>query len=87
MSSSLLKASIALLSLALTASVGTWWSARQELQIVTAANASVRRTLGELMLAITEKDREIDRLTKSPCNAGERSQLGTGLAARGASQP
>lgn len=74
MTSILWKALISLLSLALTVSVGSWWRFRQELQTVTAANASVRKTLGDLMVAITEKDREIDRLTKSPCNTDERSQ-------------
>ena len=44
------------------------------MQTVTAANESVRKTLGELTVAITEKDREIDRLAKSPCNTDERSQ-------------
>jgi hypothetical protein len=74
LSNVILRALIAVLSLALTVSVGTWWRARQDLQIVTAANASVRKTLGDLMVAITQRERDIDRLTKSPCNADERSQ-------------
>lgn len=87
MSSIVYKALMLFLSLALIFSVATWWKARQELQIVAAANASVRKTLGDLTVAITEKDREIDRLTGSPCNTGETSRLRAGSAPRGAGQP
>jgi len=38
-----------------------WWRARQELQAVASANESLRKTLGDLTLAITEKDREMER--------------------------
>jgi len=68
-------------SLGLIVSVATWWKARQELEAVTAANESVRKTLGALTVAITEKDRQIDRLTRSSCDAEERAQLGSGSVA------
>ena len=65
------KGAILFLSVALCFSVANWVRARQELQAVTAANESLRKTLGKLIIAIGEKDREIDRLTGSPCHAGE----------------
>jgi len=63
---------IVLLSVAYSVSVTTWWRDRHELKAVTAANQSVRKTLGEMMVALAEKDKEIDRLTGSPCRVGER---------------
>jgi hypothetical protein len=74
MSSIFSKALMLLLGLGVILSVETWRRARQELQVVTAANTSMRKTLGDLIVAITEKDKEIDHLAQSPCNAGERSQ-------------
>lgn len=68
------------LALALGLSVATWLRARQELQAVTVANTSLRKTLGEMAIAIAEKDREIDRLAAPPCNAGK-TQVGPGSAA------
>jgi hypothetical protein len=67
-------------ALALGLSVATWLSARQKLQAVTVANTSLRKTLGEMAVAIAEKDREIDRLAAPPCNSGK-SQVGPGSAA------
>ncbi len=66
---------------ALGLSVATWLSTRQELQAVTVANTSLRKTLGEMALAIAEKDREIDRLAEPPCNAGKKPRVGPGLVA------
>jgi hypothetical protein len=62
------------LSLALAWSVTTTINARQQLEIVTAANMSVRKTLGEMTLALAGKEREIDRLTVSPCSAGQKAK-------------
>ena len=67
-------------ALTLSLAVATWLRARQELQAVTVANTSLRKTLGEMAVAIAEKDREIDRLAAPPCNAGERPQAGPGSA-------
>jgi hypothetical protein len=78
MSSIFYKASLLLLGLALILAVATWWNARQQLLVVTEANTFVRKTLGDMMVAITEKDREIDRLAKSPCNTSENSHLRRG---------
>jgi hypothetical protein len=49
-------------------SVTTWWRGRQELQVIKAANEYVRKTLDEMTVALADKDREIDRLLKSPCD-------------------
>jgi len=54
-------------ALAAGLSVATWLRARQELQVVTVANLSLRKTLGEMSVAMAEKDREIDRLAESSC--------------------
>ena len=43
------------------------WRDRQELQTVTAANDFLRKSLGDMTLAITAKDKEIDRLEQSAC--------------------
>jgi hypothetical protein len=71
-----------LLSLALCLSVATWFRGRQELQAVTAANESVRKTLGDMTIALADKDKEIDRLSESPCSTGEKPQVAPGPTAR-----
>jgi hypothetical protein len=76
-----------LLSLALCLSVATWLRGRQELEAITAANESVRKTLGEMTVALADKDREIDRLSGSPCSTGEKPQVALGPAALPASRP
>ena len=43
-------------------------SARQELVAVTTANEFLKRTLSDMTIAITAKDREIDRLRQSACD-------------------
>jgi hypothetical protein len=40
---------------------------RQELQRVTEANDILRKTLGEMTVAITDKDKQIDELEKAAC--------------------
>jgi hypothetical protein len=87
MSSTLYKALMLFVGLALIRAVGTWWRARQELRVVTEANAFVRKTLGDLTVAMAEKDREIGHLTKTPCNTSESTQLRSGTATAGAAQP
>jgi len=81
------KGLILFFSLALILSAATWWKARQDLRAVTAANESLRKTLGELSIAITGKDRELDRLAQSPCAAGEKSQVASGSALRRVNRP
>lgn len=63
-------------SLALALSLAFSWNARRELQsargellAVTNANEFLKKTLGDLTIAITAKDREIDRLQHSACSA------------------
>jgi hypothetical protein len=43
------------------------WRDRQELQKVTAANDFLRKNLAEMSIALTAKDKEIDRLRQAPC--------------------
>ena len=74
-------------SVALSLSVATWFRVRQELQAVRVANEFLRKTLGELTVAIVEKDREIDRLAGAPCDAGEKSQAGSRSSPRRADRP
>ena len=69
MRSNLYKSLTLFISLALCMSVATWLRSWRELQAETAANASLRKTLGELTVAIAAKDREIDRMAQSPCDA------------------
>jgi hypothetical protein len=70
---------VLLLCLALAFSVATSWRDRQKLQAITAANEYVRKTLGEMTVALADKDREIDRLLKSPC---DKSAAPSAVAAR-----
>jgi hypothetical protein len=58
-----------LLSAGLCVSVTKWVTDRQELRAVLAANQTVRKTLGEMTIAIAEKDKDIDRLSVSPCGS------------------
>jgi hypothetical protein len=70
--------------LALLASLAVWWRARRELdevrqrlEAVTAANVFLKKTLGEMTIAMTAKDREIDRLAQAPCGAKEKARPGS----------
>lgn len=63
------------LSVALCFTVAAWQKNRQELRVVTEANESVRKTLGEMTVAIAQKDKEVDRLSASPCSAGDKSHV------------
>jgi hypothetical protein len=74
MSGILYKGLTVFFALALGLSVATWLGARQQLQAVTVANTSLRKTLGEMAV-------EIDGLAAPPCNAGKR-QVGSGSASR-----
>jgi hypothetical protein len=65
--------------LVLIASLALCWQSRRELdkvrgelQTVTAANEFLKRTLGDMTIAITGKDKEIDRLEHAPCNGHEK---------------
>jgi hypothetical protein len=75
------------IGLALTLCIATWWNASQELQAVTVANESLRKTLGELTVAITEKDMEIDRLAQANCGAATKLPAGSEPAQRKANRP
>jgi hypothetical protein len=55
----------------------SWWqlqSARRELLAVTNANETLRKTLGEMAVAIAAKDKEINRLQHAVCR--ERGKMG-----------
>ena len=49
---------------------------RRELFLVTKANELLKKTLGDMTVAITAKDREIDRLRDSQCDGQERGGPG-----------
>jgi len=49
---------------------------RRELLLVTKANDLLKMTLGDMTVAITAKDREIDRLRDSGCDGQERARPG-----------
>jgi hypothetical protein len=74
----------AIAALALLASLAVSWQARRELdqvrrelQAVTAANQFLKKTLGDMTIAITAKDREIDRLENTPCNGQPNARPGS----------
>jgi hypothetical protein len=52
---------------ALIWSIVSGWRDRQELQRMNAANAFLRKTLGEMTIALSAKDKEIDRLEQTAC--------------------
>ena len=60
------------LSIALLLSLATSWKVQRdvdrELRIITGANELLRKTLGDLTVAITEKNKEIERLGNSSCD-------------------
>jgi hypothetical protein len=49
---------------------------RRELLLVTEANELLKKTLGDMTVAITAKDREIDRLKNSGCDGQEKARPG-----------
>jgi len=49
---------------------------RRELLLVTKANELLKKTLGDMTVAISAKDREIDRLRDSGCDGRERTRPG-----------
>ncbi len=51
-------------------------AARQEMAAVTSANELLRKTLGEMAIAITAKDRQIDRLEHSACSGQAKPKPG-----------
>jgi hypothetical protein len=55
------------LALALAFSLATYWRASHALRTATSANEFLKKTVGEMAVAISAKDREIDRLIKVPC--------------------
>jgi hypothetical protein len=70
--------------LALLVSLALWWhtrreldEVRQKLQATTAANVFLKKTLGDMTIAMTGKDKEIDRLEQSPCNGQEKARPGS----------
>ena len=81
--SGLYKSLIAIVGLALVLSLAvslkSWrdlQAARRELLAVTAANEFLKKTLGEMALAISAKDREIDRLAHVGCVEKEKGRDG-----------
>jgi Tfp pilus assembly protein FimV len=46
----------------LGAAAGAWLAARHQLEESNSANTDLRKALGEMAVALAQKDREIDRL-------------------------
>jgi hypothetical protein len=75
--SQLRQALIPIGGLALLLPVAFFWRGRSELQSarlelvsVNRANEVLKRTLADMIVAISAKDKEIDRLRLSPCDGG-----------------
>jgi hypothetical protein len=65
--------------LALVLSIAVGWksrlelqSARREIVVVTRANEFLKKTLGDMTVAVTARAREIDRLQRSGCDWQEK---------------
>ena len=71
------KTLILALAVALSLSLANWLKTRQELQEVNAANDSLRKTLGQMAIAIAQKEREINRLVALPCDPQAKPQPGS----------
>lgn len=76
---------ILIIGLALILSLAARWKAMQELQAtrqellaVTTANEFLKKTLGEMTLAMTAKEKEIDRLEHAACGGREKKRLMAG---------
>jgi hypothetical protein len=85
--SRLQKGLIAVTGLALVLSLADCWkstrelqAARQEVRAVTTANEFLKETLGEMTLAMTAKEKEIDRLENAGCGGREKGRPGVPMA-------
>ena len=45
---------------------------QRQVEALTKANATLKETLGEMTVAITKKEKQIDDLQQAPCGAGDR---------------
>jgi hypothetical protein len=75
---------IVIAGVALVASLSVWWKTMRELQVAqrelavtTMANEFLKKTPGEMTIAINAKQREIDRLEGTVCN-GQKARPGVG---------
>jgi hypothetical protein len=66
------------LLIALGAGLVTWLNQREMLHETMTANDYLRKTLGEMSMAITEKDRELDRLSQHRCQSHDGGPAGSG---------
>jgi hypothetical protein len=57
-------------------------TARRELLAVKTANEFLRKTLGDMTVAITAKDKEIDRLGHAGCDGPEKARPGVPMGAK-----
>jgi hypothetical protein len=55
---------------------GDLQAARRELLALTTANDLLRKTLGDMTVAIAAKDKEIDRLGPAGCDEHQKARLG-----------
>jgi hypothetical protein len=71
--------------LAIVASLAVSWNGRRqlrsvehELQVVTGANEFLKKTLGDMTVAIASKEKEISRLQNSSCDAQPKPHAAAG---------
>ena len=65
---------VSVLALAMAFSAATSWRATRALRTLTSANEFLKKSVGEMAQAISAKDRQIDRLTKSPCESSREAE-------------
>jgi hypothetical protein len=81
------KGLILVLTLALGVSVTLSVSARQEMRAMAASNLTLRKTLGDMSIAITDREKDIDRLSSFSCGGKEKSPVDAGSPSLRASRP
>ena len=71
------KTLIVLISLGGSVMAVKWSTDKHELRAETAANVTLRELLDEMVIGMTEKQRQIDRLSQSPCGSPNKTEQTT----------
>ena len=72
------KTLIVLLSVGVSVMAIQWSRDKHELRAETAANVTLRKVLDEMVIGMTEKQRQIDRLSQPPCGSPNETEQTTG---------
>ena len=72
------KTLIVLLSAGVSVLTIKWSADKHELRAETAANVTLRKLLDEMVIGMTEKQRQIDRLSQSSCGSSNKTEQTTG---------